>query len=89
MENDGEKIRLGISSCLLGEKVRWNGEHKENRVAKEILGKYFEYVSVCPEVEVGMGVPRETVHLWGTKDSQHLVGTKSGKDWTEKMLRFS
>jgi uncharacterized protein YbgA (DUF1722 family)/uncharacterized protein YbbK (DUF523 family) len=89
MENDGEKIRLGISSCLLGEKVRWNGEHKENRVAKEILGKYFEYVSVCPEVEVGMGVPRETVHLWGTKDSKHLVGTKSGKDWTEKMLRFS
>jgi uncharacterized protein YbgA (DUF1722 family)/uncharacterized protein YbbK (DUF523 family) len=89
MENGIEKIRLGISSCLLGEKVRWNGEHKENRVAKELLGKCFEYVPLCPEVEVGMGVPRETVQLRGTKDSPNLVGTQSGNDWTAKMLRFS
>lgn len=89
MKNGSEKIRIGISSCLLGEKVRWNGEHKENRVAKEILGKCFEYVPVCPEVEVGMGVPRETVQLRGTKDSPDLVGTQSGNDWTAKMLRFS
>lgn len=89
MESGIEKIRLGISSCLLGEKVRWNGDHKENRIAREILEKYFEYVPVCPEVEVGMGVPRETVHLQGSKTSPNLIGTQSGKDWTVKMLRFS
>ncbi len=89
MENGIQKIRLGISSCLLGEKVRWNGEHKENHVVREILGNYFEYVPVCPEVEVGMGVPRETVHLRGSKISPTLVGTQSATDWTAKMLRFS
>jgi uncharacterized protein YbgA (DUF1722 family)/uncharacterized protein YbbK (DUF523 family) len=89
MKNGNEKIRIGISSCLLGEKVRWNGEHKENWFAREVLGKYFEYVPVCPEVEVGMGVPRETVHLKGDNDSQRLVGTKTGKDWTAKMVRLS
>lgn len=89
MKKGPEKIKIGISSCLLGEKVRWNGNHKLNRVAREILGKYFEFVSVCPEVEIGMGVPRETVHLRENKNSQILVGTKSGKDWTSKMARFS
>ena len=84
-----DKIWVGISSCLLGEKVRWNGDHKQNWYAREILGKFFEYVPVCPEVEVGMGVPRETVHLKGEKDSPKMVGTKTGTDWTQKMKRFS
>ncbi len=84
-----DKIWIGISSCLLGEKVRWNGDHKQNWYAKEILGRFFDYVPVCPEVEVGMGVPRETVHLKGSKDSPRMVGTKTGTDWTQKMIRFS
>ncbi len=84
-----DKINVGISSCLLGEKVRWNGDHKQNWYAKEILGNYFEYFPVCPEVEVGMGVPRETVHLKGDKNSQTMVGTKTGKDWTRQMTSFS
>ncbi|MDA0692859.1 MAG: DUF523 and DUF1722 domain-containing protein [Nitrospinae bacterium] len=83
------KLWIGISSCLLGEKVRWNGDHKQNLYAKEILGKFFDYVPVCPEVEIGMGVPRETVHLAGDKDSPRMVGTKTGTDWTQKMIRFS
>ena len=57
------KIKIGVSSCLIGEKVRWNGDHKQNHYVKEILAKYFECVSVCPEMDVGMGVPRETVAL--------------------------
>jgi uncharacterized protein YbgA (DUF1722 family)/uncharacterized protein YbbK (DUF523 family) len=89
MEHGNEIIRLGISSCLLGEKVRWDGGHKENRYARETLGEYFTYVPVCPEVDVGMGVPREAVQLRGNKNSQKLVGTQSGKDWTAKMFRFS
>jgi len=89
MKNGSEKVKIGISSCLLGEKVRWNGEHKENRVIREMFGKYLEYVPVCPEVEVGMGVPREAVHLRGSKNSLNLVEMQSGKDWTGKMLRFS
>lgn len=89
MNDHSEKIKIGISSCLLGEKVRWNGDHKQNEYAKEILGKFFDYVPVCPEVEVGMGVPRETVHLRGEKETYRLVGTKTATDWTQKMLRYS
>ena len=55
------KIKIGVSSCLLGEKVRWNGDHKQDRYARDVLGNYFEYVPTCPEVDVGMGIPRETV----------------------------
>ena len=55
------KIRIGVSSCLLGEKVRWNGDHKQDRYVRDVLGNYFEYVPTCPEVDVGMGIPRETV----------------------------
>ena len=49
------KIKIGVSSFLIGEKVRWNGDHKQNRYVKDTLCKYFEYVPVCPEVEVGRG----------------------------------
>ena len=51
------KLKVGVSSCLLGEKLRWNGEDKRDAVLLDELNKLFEYVSVCPEVEVGMGPP--------------------------------
>jgi uncharacterized protein YbbK (DUF523 family) len=54
-----DKIRLGISSCLLGEKVRFDGGHKLNRFLALTLGEYVDYVPVCPEVEVGLPTPRE------------------------------
>lgn len=79
------KIRIGISSCLLGEKVRWDGGHKRDRFITDTLGGYFEWVPVCPELEVGMGVPRETVRLTGTPESPRMVGVKSGRDWTAPM----
>jgi len=85
-----EKIKIGISSCLLGEKVRWDGGHKQNWYAREILGKFFDTIPVCPEVEVGMGVPRETVHLIRGEENFHrMVGTQTATDWTQKMLGYS
>lgn len=56
-------IRVGISACILGEPVRYNGGHKLDRFIRETLGKYVEFVAVCPEVEVGMGIPREALRL--------------------------
>lgn len=57
------KTKIGVSSCLIGEKVGWNGDHKRNHYVQEVLSNYLDYASVCPEVEAGMGVPRETVAL--------------------------
>ena len=68
-----EKITIGISSCLLGEKVRYDGGHKLDLYIKETLGQYFEWVSVCPEVEYGLPVPREAMHLIGDPDSPRLL----------------
>ena len=63
LSQPGEPIRIGISSCLLGQKVRFDGGHKRDSFLTDTLGRYVEWVPVCPEVEVGMGTPRETVHL--------------------------
>ncbi|HEX9910741.1 MAG TPA: DUF523 domain-containing protein, partial [Desulfatiglandales bacterium] len=58
-----EKIRLGISACLLGQNVRYDGGHKLDRYLTDTLGQYVEYVPVCPEVECGLGIPREAMRL--------------------------
>ncbi len=84
-----EKIRLGISSCLLGEKVRFDGSHKLDRFLTDTLGRYVDYVPVCPEVEVGLPTPRETLRLVGTADAQRLVFSKSGEDITEQMTAWA
>ena len=77
-----EKIRLGVSSCLLGEKVRFDGGHKLDRLLTETLSRFVEFVPVCPEVEMGLPTPRETLRLVGEPDSQRLVFSKSGEDIT-------
>jgi len=82
-------IRIGISSCLLGEEVRWNGGHTRDAYLTETLGEYFEWVPVCPEEEVGMGVPRERVRLVGEPDNPRMVGIESGEDWTERMTEYA
>jgi uncharacterized protein YbgA (DUF1722 family)/uncharacterized protein YbbK (DUF523 family) len=79
------KIRLGISSCLLGEPVRYDGGHKRDRFLTETLGQYVEYVPVCPEVECGMPVPREAMHLVGEIKSPRLVTVKTGIGKTRQM----
>ncbi len=81
-----EKIRLGISSCLLGAKVRYDGGHKFDTYLANVLGEYVEYVPVCPEVEVGLPIPRESLRLQlNDKDEVRLVFTRSGGDMTERM----
>lgn len=84
-----KKMKLGISSCLLGKKVRFDGGHKHDRYITGTLGQYFEWVPVCPEVECGMPVPREAMHLVGTPSSPRLVTIKTGIDHTEKMLKWA
>ena len=84
-----KKIRLGISTCLLGEKVRYDGGHKLDRFLTDTLGRYVEYVPVCPEVECGLPVPREAMHLEGNPASPRLVTIKSGEDRTGQMTRWA
>jgi uncharacterized protein YbgA (DUF1722 family)/uncharacterized protein YbbK (DUF523 family) len=85
----GEKIKLGISACLMGEQVRWNGGHARDRYLTDILGQYVEYVPVCPEVECGMGVPRETLRLVGDPDNPNLVTSKTNLDHTHRMTEWA
>jgi|TARA_B100000678_G_scaffold70199_2_gene57636 uncharacterized protein YbbK (DUF523 family) len=83
------KPRVGISHCLLGEKVRYDGDHKRSRVVVEVLGKHFEWVPICPEVDIGMGVPREPVHLFEDEGHIRLLGVTSGYDWTDSMNEYA
>ena len=84
-----EKIRLGISACLLGENVRYDGGHKLDRFLTETLGQYVDYVPVCPEVECGLPVPRESMHLEGDTDAPRLVTSRTKQDMTERMVQWA
>lgn len=79
------KIKIGISTCLLGENVRYDGGHKRDNYLVNILGRYVEYVPVCPEVECGMPIPREAMRLIGNPGSPRLVQRSSGTDVTNQM----
>lgn len=85
----GKKPRVGVSSCLLGQRVRWDGGHKRDAFLVEVLGEHVEWIPVCPEVEVGMGVPREPVRLVGDPRSPRLLGERTGTDRTAAMRRFA
>ncbi|HJT19434.1 MAG TPA: DUF523 domain-containing protein [Nitrospira sp.] len=82
-------IRLGISRCLLGDHVRYDGGHKRNRFVTEVLGKYVEWVPVCPEVEAGLGTPREPMQLVGRKNGPRLVTVSTRQDRTTLLKGFS
>jgi uncharacterized protein YbgA (DUF1722 family)/uncharacterized protein YbbK (DUF523 family) len=83
------KIRLGISTCLLGENVRFDGGHKLDHFLTDTLGQYVEYVPVCPELECGFGVPRESFRLVGDPDNPRLVTTRTHVDHTERMVQWA
>lgn len=83
------KIKLGISECLLGGKVRYDGGHKLDLFLRNTLGKYVDFVPVCPEVECGLGVPREAMRLSGQPDSPRLMTINTQKDHTAKMLKWA
>ena len=78
-------LRVGISRCLLGEEVRFDGGHKRDTFLTEVLGRYVEWVPVCPEVEAGLGTPREAMRLVGDPQDPRLVTIKSGTDHTSAL----
>jgi uncharacterized protein YbgA (DUF1722 family)/uncharacterized protein YbbK (DUF523 family) len=82
-------IRIGVSSCLLGAKVRFDGGHKKDDFLVNTFGEWVQWVPVCPEVEVGMGTPRESVRLVREGGNVRMVAPKSGTDWTEAMRGYS
>ncbi len=82
-----EKIPVGISSCLLGNEVRYDGRHKHSRYCTEILARYFELRPICPELEAGLGVPRPPIHLRDDGDELRLVEVSAGTDHTAAMDR--
>jgi uncharacterized protein YbbK (DUF523 family) len=85
-----KRIKIAISACLLGEKVRHNGGHKLNAMIKDLPKKYhIEYVAVCPEVECGLGVPRKSMHLEGNPDSPRLNVTDTEEDLTDRMENWA
>jgi uncharacterized protein YbgA (DUF1722 family)/uncharacterized protein YbbK (DUF523 family) len=83
------RVRIGVSACLLGERVRFDGQHKRNGFLVDDFGPLVEWVRVCPEVEVGMGIPREPVRLVAHRDGPRMVALTSGADWTARMNRFA
>jgi uncharacterized protein YbgA (DUF1722 family)/uncharacterized protein YbbK (DUF523 family) len=83
------KPRIGISSCLLGEEVRFDGGHKRDTFLTQVLDSYVEWVRVCPEVEVGMGVPRETLRLVRVDGDTRMLTTRTGVDHTDSMRAWA
>jgi len=82
-------ITLGVSSCLLGEKVRYDGGDKKDGFVTGVLGRHFTWVSVCPEMEIGLGTPRETLRLVGDPGAPRLVEPRTGADRTEQMNAYA
>ncbi len=89
MASAGDEIRIGISACLLGEPVRYDGGHKRDSFLVDVLGKFVTFVPVCPEVEVGMGTPRETLRLVRRADGLHMIAKESGADHTRAMREYA
>jgi len=82
-------LRLGISRCLIGDEVRFDGGHKRDNFLTDVFGRYVEWVPVCPEVEAGLGTPREAMRLMGDPRRPRLVTIKSGTDHTRAVERMT
>ncbi len=82
-------VRVGISACLLGEQVRYDGGHKRDPYLTDVLGQWVTWAAVCPEVEVGMPVPRPTIRLQQDGDQDRLIEPVSKRDHTRSMFRFA
>ena len=96
MSHDDGRPRVGISRCLLGDEVRYDGGHKRDALVVATFGSLVEWVPVCPEVEAGMGTPREAIDLVARDDGVpagaarvRLLGVTSGTDWTDTIASFS
>jgi uncharacterized protein YbgA (DUF1722 family)/uncharacterized protein YbbK (DUF523 family) len=83
------KIKVGISSCLLGDKVRFDGGHKHSKMCTDSLARYFDFVSECPEVGIGMSIPRKPIRLVGDVAAPRAVASHDETlDYTDKLIAF-
>ena len=82
-------VRVGISACLLGDQVRYDGGHKKNAFAANKLDPLVEFVRVCPELELGLGVPREPIRLVEQENDVRLVTSKTSEDLTDRMKVYA
>mgnify|MGYP003385124483 FL=1 len=84
------KIKVGISSCLLGNEVRFDGGHKHSRICSNDLSRYFEFIAECPEVAIGLGIPRKPIRLVGDINAPQVVAVHDNSiNHTEKLRQFS
>jgi len=88
-EGETPALRVGISACLLGERVRYDGGHKRDAFLVEVLGKHVEWVPVCPEMELGLGVPRPPMDLVEVDGTTRLRVTATGEDFTDRMHAYA
>ena len=86
---DSPRLRIGISACLLGQEVRFDGGHKRDRFLTDVLGPFVEFVAVCPEVELGLGTPRETLRLVRSTNGLRMITTRTGIDHTDAMAAWA
>ena len=84
-----EKIRIGVSACLLGQNVRYDGGHQRDRYITDTLGRWFEWVPICPEVEYGLPIPREAMRLVGDPETPRLITIRTRFDHTDGMLSWA
>jgi uncharacterized protein YbbK (DUF523 family) len=84
-----DKIRIGVSACLCGQPVRFDGNHKHDRYLTDTLGEYLDFVPVCPKVESGFSIPRETLRLVGDPQNPRLVTSRTNIDHTDHMLGWA
>jgi len=84
-----EKIRIGVSTCLMGDPVRYDGGHAHDQYVTDTLGRYVEFVPVCPETEAGLGIPREPMRLVGDPESPRLLTIKTKRDMTDILVTWA
>lgn len=90
MKSEAPKIKLGVSSCLMGEPVRFDSGHKRNQYINQVLTEYFDFSTFCPEMSIGLGTPREAIRLVQIDDQVHCVGSKTPSlDVTQKLYEVA
>lgn len=81
-------LKIGISACLIGKKVRYNGSHKQDHYLTDTLGRFIYWIPVCPEIEAGLAIPRKPMHLEGDPESQRLILNKTREDITATLNKW-
>ena len=82
-------IKVGISSCLVGQEVRFDGGHKQSKYCQQVLANHFDFEPICPEMAIGLGTPRRAIRLIKDEDIIRVVASDGSFDVTEKLNDFS